>query len=361
MLFRNGAETQDGSWDETKQIITYNTCSFDSIFAIYASLYFKDPNFREFLDISSLFFHTKFTALVHLYFETVSTAELEDAQIFSVWKILNRDRNIILKETFSSNYYEKLPNLKKDNKTILINCKTGLGEFFAQLSMNNEIISSGIETGTCHSCKITKTKIVPFLPVSIDSDVNNIQRSIDSNFVKNRFCQNCKKKVIVDRVFNKILAIDIEPNRQIQNKRHFFFQNLSQNIILDKESGNEYKLCGVIDFDPVLSHFTAHVKRKNGEWSQFDDMKDSEIKTDETKEILPFMLFYITESNCKSFKQAFFKKVFCMLIYLSNNKTFSLQVTTSEYSTDYDAKAGAAQNLNGKNYLRYEMLGLRLL
>lgn len=312
-IFKNGGETQDGSWDETKRIITSKTCAFDSIFAIYASRYLNDPNFRAFLDTSSLVFQSKFSSLVNLYFEAnSSTPKLTVSEISSVWKTLNRERNILLKEIFSSKYYEKLPNLTVDKKITTINCETGLGEFFAQLANQNEILSSAIVTSTCNNCKITQSKVVPFFAIDhINLDLKNIQRSIDSNIVKNRFCKNCKSKISIEKSFNKMLVIDIEPNRDIQKRKTFALQNLSRTFQVEvEESRIEYQLYAVIEHDPARRHFSAHVKYENDEWYTFDDLQNFGIKSDCTKDLLPFMVFYFTENSGSNFKKTFFTKVF---------------------------------------------------
>lgn len=132
-IFQNGGDSREVEWDETKRVVTRNTCGFDSIFSIYAFVYCDDSTFREHLDTSSLFFHCGFTALINLYYET-NSGLLDESQVKSAWKLLNRNRNIILKDVFSSNYFEQLPNLKIDKNITYINCKTGLGEFFSQLS-----------------------------------------------------------------------------------------------------------------------------------------------------------------------------------------------------------------------------------
>lgn len=144
-IFKNGRATEYENGDETETIKTYNTCAFDSIFSTYACLYFDDASFRSYLDVSSSLFHSKFTELVDLYFATItSTHTLKHSS--KEWKALYDDRNKILQEIFSSEYYARSPNLLQYDNITVINCKTGLGEFFVQLSNKSEIIASAIES-----------------------------------------------------------------------------------------------------------------------------------------------------------------------------------------------------------------------
>ncbi len=70
--------------------------------------------------------------------------------------------------------------MEHDNSTF-INCKTALGKFFGEISNENEIFSSAIESKICFNCKITKGKIVPFISIDVrNMDVKNIQKSVDS-------------------------------------------------------------------------------------------------------------------------------------------------------------------------------------
>lgn len=312
MMFRNGGDTKDDSWDENKRIETRNTCSFDSIFFVYSFLYGEDPDFRLYLDIASLFYHCEFFSLVDLHFRTTgSECLLDPSESVSAWKALNWKRNILLKNVFSSNYYQQLPNLKKDNKTLFINCRTGLGEFFSQLSIQNEMLSSAFEVRTCHTCKKTNIKSVPYLSIhGIDSKIENLQHAIYSSNSRNRTCEMCKKTIVFERILNKVLVIDVEPTMQIQKRKTFSLPNLSQSIWPESA---EYKLCGVVDIDPTLNHFRAYVKEKTDEWYQYDDLRSTRMKFDcVATEILPFLLFYITNENTKNFKKAVMKKVgFC--------------------------------------------------
>lgn len=307
LIFPNGGYTHDE--DERKLINTRNTCGFDSILEVYAAIYFDHKNYREFLDVTHIFLHCDFTALLHAYFITNSaTSKFQISQIQSAWDSMKRSRNIILKNVFSSNYYTKLSNLKKDNRFTFIDCLTGLGEFFVQLTSQNQILSSAIELKTCQSCMITTTKIVPFLSIdAIDLKLNNIQLSIDKNNEKIRYCSDCKMKVTFKRAFNRVLAIDIESSRDIQNNKKISLQHLSRTIKPDPET--EYKLRAAIEFNPMLRHFTAAVERINGEWTIFDDLKMCGTKLDEKAELFPFMLFYLAENEEETFKKAFMTKV----------------------------------------------------
>lgn len=175
----------------------------------------------------------------------------------------------------------------------------------------------------CLDCKIIKRKIVPFLSIeAVDLDLKNIQKNIDSNIAKGRICNSCKKKCKFDTVLNNVVVIDVEPSLRNQNQKIVSLQNLTQTIKL----GKEYKLCAAIEFDSYRVHFISHVKR-NGEWIIYDDLKSRGIKSHEKTEILPFMLFYVTECNDDTFKKALIDKpfikevIFFIILEISRNST----------------------------------------
>lgn len=263
-IFHNGHQTKH----DNKTIATYNTCAFDSIFAVYACLYFDSPNFREHLDVSNLLFYSKFTALVQLHFETFSTSVKSTSQPKLLdnlaWNELYEYRNIILNEIFSHDCYKQSQNLTNSGAITYINCKTGIGRFYFQLCIEmSEIIASSVENKICINCETIKGKIRPFLTVNIIGlDLKNIQESIDVKFSKKRLCMDCKTESMFSRVLNNILALEVEQDNDIQYQTKISLQHLTHTINV----GKPYKLIAVVQFDPALNHFVSHVKRKNGEW-----------------------------------------------------------------------------------------------
>lgn len=64
-IIRNGHTSVVTSKNYKRTIVTYNTCGFDSVLSIYASLYFDNPCFR-----GTFFGQSKFGLFIKAYFDT---------------------------------------------------------------------------------------------------------------------------------------------------------------------------------------------------------------------------------------------------------------------------------------------------
>lgn len=218
------------------------------------------------------------------------------------WCDLYDDRNHILKEIFSAQIYKKRDNVIKNSKDMFINCSTGLGRFFGEICLQiGENIATAIELKICSNCKTTRGKILPFLAIgSDDVDLCNIQKSISPGR-QDRLCSDCKRQCTIDKVYNDILVLEVEPIIDIPLQRSVAIENLTDTITV----GTKYKLFAVIQFVPKINHFLSHVKRKSGTWKTYDDLSSTETDTDVTEEILPYMLFYINDGYKLAFKNDF--------------------------------------------------------
>lgn len=267
-------------------IYTVNTCAFDSIFLIYASLYFDDQNYRKGLE--PFLRHSNFAELIKKYFDNFksnSTSE-KTCELYD-------DRNVILNEIFSGSYYNKNDNMNKNRKYTFINCKTGIGGLFGQICFRfGENFASAIELKMCSKCATTTGKILPFVTIDHDVDLREIQKYICLELSQERLCTNCKRRCVIDKIFNDTLVLEVEPITAIEFQKPIPIQNLTNNITV----GEMYEISAVIEFDPVIDHFRAHVKRKHKLWKTYDDMTPSESDTDISKEIFPYLLFYSKKS-----------------------------------------------------------------
>lgn len=273
-------------------IVTVNTCGFDSIFLIYTALYFDYQNYRE--EIELFVGHSNFSELIKKYFDIFKSKSTSKSKLkskaSSVSSDLYDDRNHILKELFTGGYYRKSDNVIKNNKNIFINCETGIGGLFGQICLEiGYNFASAIEMKFCCNCGTTKGTILPFLTIDAsDVDVCNIQKSISSDHSKNKLCIACRHDCTIEKIYNNVLVLEVEPNVDVESQTTVAIQNLEGSIKVEKT----YHLFAVIEYKPTISHFVSHVKRKSNVWQTFDDMKPSETETDKKEEILPYMLFY---------------------------------------------------------------------
>lgn len=286
-IIRNGHTSIVTSKNYKRTIVTYNTCGFDSLLSIYTCLYFDNPSFR-----GTFFGQSKFAAFVKAYFDSFN--QKNDSKNFAKTEDLKKlydERNVLLKEMFTLQFYSKSKNMKKNGDIIHIDCSTGIGGFFGQLCLemcNN--IGSSIETKTCGKCERTTGTVLPFISVfTIDLDLGNIQESIRLQSSKNRSCKYCKSKCVMKRVLNNLVALEVEPNIAVGLQKKISIEDISQTI----EMGKNLQQFAIVEYDPSLRHFKSYIKRKNVEWLIYDDMQLSEIKAKETEEVLPYMLFYL--------------------------------------------------------------------
>lgn len=282
-VFRNGYK----STCSKPTITTINTCAFDSIFSIFTCIYFDDPNFREYTEL--FVGRSDFRELIKKYFDTFNSKSKSKNSLKSSGELYDY-RNQILNEIFSASNYRKSGNVIKNKSHMFIDCTTGIGGLFGQICMEtSENIASSIEIKICHQCGVTNGKILPFLAIDVDDiDFENIQKSISFDRSKDKFCRHCKLECVIDKLYNNTLVLEVEPNKDIQSQNPISIQKLTESITVEKE----YQLFGVIEFNPTITHFVAHVKRRGNAWTTYDDMKTVETETDITKDILPYLLFY---------------------------------------------------------------------
>lgn len=180
--------------------------------------------------------------------------------------------------------------MMKNCQHIFINCQTGVGGLFGQICTHfGETIASAIELKICSMCETTTGKILPFFTINYNNvDLRDIQKSISPGLSQDRLCTTCKSPVVIDKILNDILVLEVEPNTEIEFQKTIPIQNLTGTITI----ANKYELLAVVEFDPTIAHFLSHVKRKNNVWKTYDDLSSSESDADITKEIYPYLLFY---------------------------------------------------------------------
>lgn len=140
----------------------------------------------------------------------------------------------------------------------------------------------------CSKCETTTGKILYFVPIDHEGDLREIQKYLDLELSQERLCTNCKCRCVVDKILNDILVLEVEPITDIEFQKPIPIENLTNNIT----AGEMYEISAVVEFDPTIDHFRAHVKRKHKVWKTYDDMLPSETDTDISKEIFPYLLFY---------------------------------------------------------------------
>lgn len=234
------------SWNARKTnqpVITCNTCTFDSLFQLYAACYFDSKSFKELADKNTS------SGFIRLLVEFCKLDKIE---------VILAQRQQLLHTVFHDRV-ETIRNIRK------LDCHMSFIDMFIALAEQNNILYSVTETRDCPNCLrhdyITRTS----LPISTENlDVRHIDRSLRLRDRK-IFCGTCQaaSEMHIVRSFSPIIILDLDgvtpPGRPI---------NEIQPLL--NVQGDKYKICGVID--SLHYHFIAHALRCNGEWQTYDDI-----------------------------------------------------------------------------------------
>lgn len=267
----------------TKNIISENTCAFDSIYVVYAvaaadynCLYVKNAP------------ASKFSEFLSQVMQSFTVKERKIAYVL---------RNQIFESIFSDKYYGKSGNLTKNNKITHIDCHTGIAAFFSQLVRDgNEQIASSTLNAHCDVCEQMRTITRPLVPLSTNVNEKVPLTSIQSLIADKRpiHCQMCHEAMRIEMKLNDVIAFEVEPTRN-ENTMLQNISNVQTEITLSERS---YTFFAAIEFKSAAKHFIVHVKRISGTWETYDDLfpgRSHRKFKDDTKNI--FMIFYVLNKS----------------------------------------------------------------
>lgn len=281
--FHGGLRLLKNGYDTVK-LTTENTCSFDSIYPVFA--------------VACLDYHSAVEKYLK-YNETLMSEFLKEVVSKEKKKPVGayRKRNAILDEVFSSTYYEKSGNVTLDQQgNKFIDCHTGLATFFSQLTHKiDRSLASYTLTRTCDTCESTKRTVCPLIPlntspntpislVNIEENINLTERHIH--------CTTCKSPLTISRDINTIIAFEVEPPVVTDEPPlTYTIQDIQSQL---KIEGQTFKLFAIIDFVPRINHFVSYVRRRNNIWEKYDDINLAHTKEDILQQKMNvFMLFYV--------------------------------------------------------------------
>lgn len=291
LILKNGHKTQHGN----ENVITVNTCGFDTIFSTFTCSYFDNLEFREQIDSSQ----SKLASLMKMIFVNANKSASQKSNQTEMKRLYDH-RNSILEDIYSNwckNSYKKI------NNSTFIDCFTGLGGLFARICLKLDAnFCSAIEEKTCHKCRTKKFELLPFLTIQ---NVKNLEKinGIDLSF-SNKLCTTCKNDCDMQKLYNNILVLEVEPRNQIRNTTIAIY--LLCSTLEVKEC--KYQLFAAMHYDPKMKHFTSYVRRLDNNWYCYDDTKKLQVKTKESTHINPFLLCYMAINWQTDFaKSAFFQ------------------------------------------------------
>lgn len=243
-------------------ILSTQTCSFDSIFQIYAAFYADSITFANIVKSDDT-----------QYAELLKNLLKKD---FDPYK----NRSEMLLRLFEEDVIDFAKNIKALDTEMSIN------RMFMRLASNFPLLQSMMEYKKCVCSFETPKTGKSFIPINLNSlDISNVQQSIAfSNKIVN--CPVCNASLSIFRDLNQIIAFDIENVDENGMQEEIKISEISQNIDVQ---GKKYVLRGVVEYKS--KHFVAHVRRNDGTWETYDDLKPAKPSKPPTQ-IIAVMLFY---------------------------------------------------------------------
>lgn len=156
-------------------------------------------------------------------------------------------------------------------------------------------------------CIITKKNSFPLLVSAasiLQNDWNNLAASITNNFPTTYSCSQCQdSNVIIDRVYNKHLLIEVSPPNDsgpsmFEKQKAVKLESLPLRLKMQQKT---YILHGAIAFDPPqllneIGHYKACV-RVNDKWAVYDDLKKDSSSVRNSTEIIIHCLIFIQQEK----------------------------------------------------------------
>lgn len=253
-ILPNGAHTK-----KSGKIVTSRTCSFDSLFFLFVLCYVDLPSFASEIDeLNDLF-----SRMIRLHAqETKSTAEQrkKEATILQL-------RNEFLKSIFKNDSQQNDPK-----KLLIIDCESTLDFMFCKICEVCPAANSIIKATNCEECLIDQKKsLKPYFPINAPkANPKNIVECLwDRMTYTGESCKECNFELCSIIRPRKVVVFDIDyshgniPLVQLSAITNQFTYALQ-----------EYSLKAIIERTPLCGgHFITHVKRNDGTWETYDDLK----------------------------------------------------------------------------------------
>lgn len=234
-------------------IVAVGTCAIDSIASIYAAAFSDYEDIKQRLNESEC----SFAIYVRNIFLKCGPKDVES---------LLDERSQILHKVYCSDkdYYKQ--SITLDENVLKLDGYTAVSSLVSRLTYAQNHIFGSIQAQTsCETCKTDKNQeVFPLVPV----DLRGLQLGDIDSYIMDRvpFCTICSHRLSITREYAPIVAFDVEP----QNPSVVKISDIKATINLDNTT---FDLYSVIQFNPANRHFLAHIKRRNGLWQTFDDLK----------------------------------------------------------------------------------------
>lgn len=261
-----------------KYVDLRHTCAYDSTYCIYTAAFLDDERLHQIIDSCEA--NQRFS-----YFIKKILERRQDSKQFYI------DKTEILYQLYSK-FYKK--QIKETKNSISMNCETAFGPFMKKLfsEIDSDLLSSVTEIRSCPKCQNDIEEKSPFGKVRFVDKIS-LQR-LSSYLIleedKNWRCRACNTRMETTLEYANLIAFDVEPAKE----RLIFLSKIDD--VQEALHINEavYNLFAVVEFKAEIRHFLAHVKRANGVWETYDDLKMDVIRSRKctTTPMAIFAVFY---------------------------------------------------------------------
>lgn len=171
---------QLGNGDEGKNISTSSTCAFDSITSICAVIYADYKYFGN--SFTGLTANNPFIEFVVNLFKKQSKKQTDSY----------KERNELLESLYSIPYYKKSITKFMDG-TCVVDCFTGIGPFFQQLTIHgNQDLASAIFSDNCSKCEYKREYARAHFSTLGNKNLGDMLTYLHTSEIVD--CPKCKKK-----------------------------------------------------------------------------------------------------------------------------------------------------------------------
>lgn len=272
MLMKNGHLTIG-----KKSIQTYNTCSFDSLFAMVSALYVDFECVKK--EIDPYMAQCKFSKMIAKMFSECDSIAVKRSSLL-------RMRNQLLFDIFKGSKESSTLS----NGLVSINCASNVNYVIQKTSP----IHSCVVKKQCDKCGDILISNRYFLDINMDEFEDESIRNLSSILAnsigdKSSKCE-CSGTRRHTRMFSSFVMVDLHLREHI---KEISLDEIPRTLNLD----NEYALFGCIEYigDDIskhLGHYIAHVYRKNQSWETYDDTKSKISRPSLNAHVKAQILFY---------------------------------------------------------------------
>lgn len=277
---------------------TYNECSFDSLFQIYAALYMDYDRIKLQIDRID---DSDFCNMIQQACKEnrKSLANLNDLYII---------RDTIMQNVVSND----LNTVRTESGLISIDCNSNIDYIIEHVLPQK--LCSYLRTKSCELCgaKIESNRY--FIDLNLEkfakknTTIKHLEKLLRHEMMSEEISSKCTNQLCdaifkIQTTFFDVVMIDVQMLSRRNNKR-FSINEAPMELEL---CGKKFKIVALIEFisdddclqiegAEVIGHYVSHIKRINSVWEKYDDCVSKIQNSDCKRKMEVHTLFYIKDS-----------------------------------------------------------------